>query len=170
MNLFILSDNPAEIALWMMDKHIVKIILEAVQMLSSAYQIIMDDENSIEGIYKITHKNHPVSIWVRESRENFLWVLELCDAMHIEWRHRYNHPETKFHKSYLLAMRIREQCPSAEQFRTVGMTPFVLAMPDIYKTDCPFESYRNYYQSPEKQRIASWKNRTHPKWFKHIGV
>ena len=40
MNLFILSLNPEEIAKYMMDKHIAKIILEAVQMLCSAKRLI----------------------------------------------------------------------------------------------------------------------------------
>lgn len=164
MNLFILSKDPKQIALWMTDKHIIKIILEAVQMLSCAYQLICPDENH-DGLYKISHKNHPVSIWVRESRENFLWTLELLDAMHTEWRHRFNHPETKFHKSYILAMHLKSRCPESSLFQKSGLTPFALAMPDEYKMVCPFESYRNYYQSPEKQRIASWKNRELPEWY-----
>jgi hypothetical protein len=164
MNLFILSKNPVEIAMWMTDKHIVKIILEAVQMLCCAYQIVLPCKDAT-GLYKITHKNHPVSKWVRKSRENFLWTLDLCDAMHDEWRHRYNHPITKFHKSYLIAMQLRVNCPDANLFPSSGLTPFALAMPDIYKLECPFESYKVHYQSPKKQRIASWKNREKPKWF-----
>jgi len=40
-------------------------------------------------------------------------------------------------------------------------------MPDKYKSDNPVLSYRRYYMSPEKQRIASWnKNREKPKWYK----
>lgn len=165
MNLFILSKDPKEVALWMTDKHIVKIILEAVQLLSIAYRIVKPNEDHTD-LYKLTHKNHPVSIWVRESRENFLWTLELCDAMHNEWRHRYNHPDTKFHKSYLIAMKLKMVCPDAHDFPSIGMTAFALAMPEEYKMECPITSYRNYYQSPEKQCIASWKNRELPEWFK----
>jgi hypothetical protein len=122
MNLFILSKNHKEIAEYMTDKHIVKIILEAVQMLCGAYHIIMPDADH-SNLYKITHKNHPVSIWVRESLDNFLWTLELCDAMHNEWRYRFNHPEIRFHKSYLLAIQLREHAPPAENFNSIGLTP-----------------------------------------------
>ena len=43
-----------------------------------------------------------------------------------------------------------------------------MAMPDVYKTICPFETYRKYYNSPEKQKIASWKKRNPPIWFDKI--
>ena len=40
MNLFILSLDPAKIAEYMMDKHIAKIILEAVQMLCTTQRLL----------------------------------------------------------------------------------------------------------------------------------
>jgi len=47
-----------------------------------------------------------------------------------------------------------------------GLTAFALAMPDEYKSDDAVESYRRYYMSPEKQRIASWnKKRERPEWY-----
>ena len=39
------------------------------------------------------------------------------------------------------------------------LTPFALAMPDEYKSENQVESYRNYYMSPEKQKIATWKKK-----------
>ena len=92
MNLFILSLIPKEIAEFMMDKHINKILLEAVQMLCSAKRIVDPDDPINENIYKLAHKNHPVTIWCRASKENFLWTLELIDEVHKEWKYRYNHP------------------------------------------------------------------------------
>jgi len=61
MNLFILSLDPAKIAEYMMDKHIAKIILEAVQMLCTT-QRLLTAAAGIECdpcVYKIVHKNHP---------------------------------------------------------------------------------------------------------------
>ena len=162
MNLFILSLLQWEIAQSMMDKHVSKILLEAVQMLCTAKRVI--DPEDVEGLYKLAHKNHPVTIWCRKSRANFIWTLDLVDELHKEWRFRYGHPETKFHKSYLVAMILRENMPS--KFEEEELTPFALAMPEEYKTDDPVESYRNYYMSKEKQRIASWnKKRNKPDWY-----
>ena len=167
MNLFILSLIQKEIAESMMDKHVNKILLEAVQMLCSARRILEPDDDVInERIYKLAHKNHPVTIWCRKSKANFVWALDLAEELHNEWRFRYGHPKTKIHKSYHVAMFLRENLPRDDAFEEVGLTPFALAMPDKYKSDDPVLSYRNYYMSEEKQKIASWcKKRGKPAWY-----
>jgi hypothetical protein len=167
MNLFILSLLQCEIAMFMMDKHVSKILLEAVQMLCSAKRILDPDCEINDKIYKLAHKNHPVTIWCRKSKANFIWTLDLVEELHKEWRFRYGHPETKFHKSYLVSLILRENIPKDDAFEEQGLTPFALAMPVEYKMDDPVESYRNYYMSEEKQKIASWKKRREkPDWYR----
>ena len=166
MNLFILSLIQREIAMFMMDKHVSKILLEAVQMLCSAKRILEPQDEVNERIYKLAHKNHPVTIWCRKSRANFVWVLDLIEELHNEWRYRYGHSETKNHKSYLVSLLLRENIPSHDKFEEKELTPFALAMPEQYKMSDPVESYRNYYMSEEKQKIASWKKkREKPVWY-----
>ena len=166
MNLFILSLIQKEIAEYMMDKHISKILLEAVQMLCSAKRILDPDDESNERIYKLAHKNHPVTIWCRKSKANFIWTLDLVEELHKEWKYRYGHPETKMHKSYIVSLYLRENIPNDSKFEENDLTPFALAIPDRYKTDDPVLSYRNYYMSEEKQKIASWKKlREKPDWY-----
>ena len=166
MNLFILSIIQKQIAEYMMDKHVSKILLEAVQMLCSAKRILEPDDENNNHLYKLAHKNHPVTIWCRTSKDNFIWTLDLVDELHKEWKFRYGHPETKIHKSYTVAMYLRKNIPSDDKFPEKRLTPFALAMPDKYKSDDPIVSYRNYYMSEEKQKIASWnKKRSKPEWY-----
>ena len=167
MNLFILSLIQREIAEYMMDKHVSKILLEAVQMLCSAKRILdPEDEETNACLYKMAHKNHPVTIWVRTSLANYMWTLDLVEELHNEWRYRYGHPDTKFHKSSLVAQILRNKAPSHTKFEFDSLTPFALAMPDKYKTDDPIQSYRDYYMSEDKQRFASWhKCRGKPSWY-----
>lgn len=166
MNLFILSLIQSEIVQYMMDKHVSKILLEAVQMLCSAKRILDPDDDINGRLYKLAHKNHPVTIWCRKSKANFIWTLDLVEELHKEWRFRYGHPETKVHKSYLIATILRENIPNDDKFEERELTPFALAMPEQYKTNDPVISYRNYYLSVEKQKIASWnKRREKPEWY-----
>jgi hypothetical protein len=166
MNLFILSLIQREIAQYMMDKHVSKILLEAVQMLCSCKRVLDPEDEINDQLYKLAHKNHPVTIWCRKSKANFLWTLDLIEELHIEWRFRYNHPETKFHKSYLVAQILRDNIPSDDKFEEQRLTPFALAMPVEFKSDDPIESYKNYYMSGPKQKIASWKKkREKPEWY-----
>ena len=191
MNLFVLSLDPAKTAEYMMDKHIAKIILEAVQMLCTTQRLLV----AVVGgevdpcIYKIAHKNHPVTIWCRASQANFIWTLDLIDAMHAEWKYRYAHTAQKQHKSYIVAQYLRQNIPPSAAFERVKvpgiMTPFALAMPDEFKirastdVDAPVTgtshgnaaydavaSYRSYYLSEPKRRIAKWgKLRGMPLWY-----
>ena len=166
MNLFILSLIQKEIAKYMMDKHVSKILLEAVQMLCSAKRILNPDDSANDQLYKLAHKNHPVTIWCRTSKANFVWTLDLIEELHNEWRYRYDHPASKLHKSYIMAQYLKEHMPSDDSFSQKGLTTFALAMPDEYKSEDPVQSYRNYYMSEEKQRIATWKKgRGKPDWY-----
>ena len=170
MNLFILSLIPTEAAEAYMDKHVSKILLEAVQMLCTAMRVLVPDTPIKDALYKQAHLNHPVSIWVRESRDNFIWTLDLVEALHEEWRFRYDHPETKQHRSHAVAQLLRSHVPRDELFPCprAGLTPFALAMPNEYKARSgnAVESYRAYYMSPEKRRIAAWKkHRPAPEWY-----
>jgi len=168
MNLFIISRSVQECVEAMFDKHISKIILEAVQMLCTAKLLVSsvceEPEDNIK-LYKTTHKNHPVSIWVRTSLENYMWTLDLIDAMHTEWKYRYDHPASKEHNSYIVAKYLRKYAPKADEFPSTGLTSFAQAMPDEYKCEDAVEAYRQYYQSPEKQKIATWKKRGVPAWY-----
>jgi hypothetical protein len=154
----------------MFDKHVSKMLLEAVQMLCTNIQII-DPDNEIQKeikLYKIAHKNHPCTIWMRQSLENYIWTLDMIDAMHNEWKYRYDHPPEKKHKSFIVAEYLRKYAPSESKFPLKGLTPFALAMPIECKCDDPVLSYRKYYQSEAKQKIASWKKRGIPEWYEII--
>ena len=161
MNLFILSLLPSECAEYMIDKHVHKIHLEAVQMLCTALRVLNPEKEFDPCLYRVAHKNHPVSIWCRESLENFMWTLDLIVALHREWRFRHDHK--KLHKSYLISLYIRDNIPT--NFPSSGLTPFALAMPDKYKVEGdPIQSYRNYYCG-DKRDMATWKRRERPEWF-----
>jgi hypothetical protein len=170
MNLFILSMCVKECAEYMFDKHIYKIILEAVQMLCTAKQLLEPEyENNIK-LYKMCHKNHPVTIWIRTSLDNYMWTISLVESMHEEWKYRYNHPTEKMHSSFLVAMYLKEHAPPVSAFPQSGLTKFALAMPDKYKVEDPIQSYRNYYRGEEKRRLASWKKRGFPPWWFNYNI
>ena len=63
MNLFYLHRDPVEAARLQCDRHVVKMILETAQMLSTAH-LELDGK---QVAYKATHKNHPSTVWVRSS-------------------------------------------------------------------------------------------------------
>lgn len=90
MNIFIFSFNPSDNAKLYCDVHVIKIILEITQLLYTTIHIL-DSELLISapnGGYRKTHVNHPVSIWVRQSKSNWLWTLYMGFALCDEYKAR----------------------------------------------------------------------------------
>jgi hypothetical protein len=72
MNIFILDEIPEKCARYHCDAHVIKMILESAQMLSTTVRL-----SGIDRGYKITHQNHPCTLWTGESLSNWQWLREL---------------------------------------------------------------------------------------------
>jgi hypothetical protein len=72
MNIFATSKNPREAAKFLDNKRVVKMVLETAQLLSGALRLNGVEEDRL---YKLTHENHPCSIWTRKTRGNYNWLL-----------------------------------------------------------------------------------------------
>ena len=156
MNIFVLDNNIKECAKYHINCHSTKMCVEYSQLLCSAHWVT----NSQYLIpYKLSHKNHPCALWVRECIENYNWLCELGLSLCEEYTYRYG----KRHKS----QDVIEWCLSHKPNIPTngGITKFALAMPDKYKVNDAVESYRLYYIN-EKHNLAMWKNRETPHWFK----
>ena len=57
MNLFYVEREPVAAAQALCDKHVVKMILETAQMLSTAHRL--SETPQAPFVYKVTHRNHP---------------------------------------------------------------------------------------------------------------
>jgi hypothetical protein len=158
----------------MVDRHVVKMILESAQLLSTAHRVLdgkewvdsssgrrikrfaLNDEREYV-MYKSTHINHPSAIWVRQSVENYLWLVEHFEALLNEYTYRYN----KKHKCYDMLYML--QSPPL-QLKVWDATPMICAMPDEYQTSTdPVENYRNYYRVG-KSSMHKWSGRGSPDW------
>lgn len=142
----------------MNDKHVVKMILESAQMLSTAHRIL--DEVCDTRFYKVAHKNHPCTIWARQTSGNYLWLFEHFKSLSEEYTYRYDKQHLTWNKLGKLLEKIPNNIPMGER------TAFAIAMknyPDCITEDA-VESYRNYYKVA-KRGLATWKNRPVPEWW-----
>lgn len=176
MNIFYLHNDPAECAKLHTDKHVVKMIIEYAQLLSTAHHlldgtehtgltktgrkrkgyVIGDERDSV--IYKATHWNHPSAIWVRQSKENYFWLYNLWIELMKEYTYRYGkvHSSSRLKDALLIPPKNIPEAPFTEP------TP---AMPDQYKVKGnSIQAYINYYVGA-KQHLASWKKRSIPSWY-----
>ena len=163
MNLFLLSWNPRQCARWHCDKHVVKMILESVQMLYTAWHINNQGvpETAPGGGYKkISNHNHPMAVWVRESLWNYNFCVKVCAGLCLEYTFRYG----RIHASTRHLLWLSENIPNIEKLEKT-LTP--QCMPDIYKVEGdPVAGYRNYYLG-DKSRFAKWSKTEPPPWWKN---
>lgn len=155
MNIFVLDTDPKMAAQYHCDKHVVKMILETAQILSTVRHVRGCGNDKI---YRPTHKHHPCTIWAGRSSSNYFWTLSLMHYLGKEYTHRYG----KVHKSMELYGELAPSpFPTGYKY---DPTPFARAMPDQYKLcDSAVESYRLYYTT-DKAHMLKYTNRDVPYW------
>jgi len=181
MNIFYLDEDPQVAAQMHADKHVVKMILESAQLLSTAHRFLdgeqyvqlsknnrrlkrwrlQDDREDL--LYKATHINHPSAVWVREKASNYAWLYSLFGFLCDEYTYRYNKVHLTDTKLRVMLSSHPSNIPSGD------FTEPALAMPDYCKLDDAVSSYRKYYIE-EKSSMFSWKKRDIPYWIEKINA
>lgn len=161
MNIFFLHIDPKVSVKYYFNKHCVKIILEICQMLYTAHWCgrildvwIIRHREEMNGLepYRKTHFNHPTAKWVRQSKANYLYTVQMGLELCYEYTRRYG----KIHKCQVRLEWLQNNIPPmnigdkidaylATSSVPKGCTPVPLAMPDEYKCPDLIESYRKYY-------------------------
>lgn len=120
MNIFFLDRNIRKCAAYHCDKHVVKMILESTQLLSTALHLNgLTDLNGLKDLkalkdvnkltngliknsnkeshdliitkaYKPCHTKHPSTLWTASSPKHWLYLWYLCAALNEEYKFRYH--------------------------------------------------------------------------------
>lgn len=178
MNIFYVDTDANIAAQSMVDKHVVKMILESAQLLSTAHRILDGEVKVVANakgrktkryvladsredvIYKSTHANHPSAVWARENSANYDWLYDHMMALGREYTHRYG----RMHLSIQKLETILSVRPNKIPFSNV-MTKMPSCMDDDYilASQDPVANYRNYYNKG-KAALHRWTNRLPPSW------
>lgn len=185
MNIFALDKDVKLAARYHCNKHVIKMILEQCQLLSTAHRLLdgkMEIQKSKTNrnvkrwvlpnsehdgfVYSATHINHPSAVWARDNIANYVWLAYLTKELCIEYTYRYG----KVHKCAQIGLVdfFLNNAPSNISDDTTRFTYPTPAMPEYCKVPGDsIASYRRYYVN-EKQRMHEWngkvKNRDIPYW------
>jgi len=182
MNIFILDDNPVKAAQLQCDKHVVKMVLESAQMLSTAHRMLdgtvekrpsksgkrmvnyykHPDPVMDEQLYKAVHFNHPCTVWTMQTTANYRWHYTHFIALCNEYKYRYG----KEHLTDTKMRRVLAKYP--DNLPRKKLTPFALAMqhqPQCINRDDPVQSYKDYYITKQSNFKMVWSKREIPEWF-----
>lgn len=175
VNIFYIHTDPIIAAQQMVDRHVVKMILETAQLLSTAHRVldgrmvvvpnengrkmkrwVLSDDRETK-LYVATHINHPSAIWCRETSANYQWLYWHFIALLDEYTHRYG----KIHKCDSMKSVLSDLPKSIKHS---GFTPPTPAMDEQYVVPGDsLASYMKYYKYG-KQHLHVWTNRTPPEW------
>ena len=173
MNIFYLHEDPVRSAQLHCDKHVVKMIIEYAQMLSTAHRMLDGtqyiDQSSGRRIkrwrlanpymesflYKASHINHPSAVWVRENAIQYQYMYDMFVALCDEYTYRYG----KVHMTDDKLRELLNVLPQNIKLGTWRQPP--PAMPDYCKHKDSIISYHKYYAN-EKKGFAKWTNRERP--------
>lgn len=177
MNVFYLDNNPQRCAEYHCDKHVVKMIIEYAQLMSTAHRMLdgeeytaltannrkikrwrMSDEKYENGLMKASHMNHPSNIWARASDANYNWLYNM-------WVHLLNEYTIRYGKIHACARLTDQLKVVPSKINTGFFTEPTPAMPDDCKIpNDSLASYHKYYKE-RKAHFAKWTKREVPEWF-----
>lgn len=183
MNIFVLDRDPKVAATFHCNKHVVKMILEAGQMLCTTHwlHLLSDQGKSLKDFkrirdaqawlfeniekdkqppWKMSHTRHPCTIWTGETISNYYWHVNLAESLLKEYTRRYK----KNHKSEPVIEWLRENPPIG--IKDDLLTEFPQCVPDECKVpgDAP-SAYKKYYIG-HKNHFAKWEPRAvTPTWY-----
>lgn len=196
MNVFYLHRNPKGAAAFLCDKHLIKMITESCQLLSTTYHILDDIHKS--DVYKPVHINHPSAKWTRYSSLTFAWLLEHTDYMIQEYDFRFD-KKNKFQTARQVIQVCKNSPPKFS--RNEFVPPFFAfgkpSNPPLHlkynslkpqfgfydekekvwrceSKDQSVEAYRTYYKLKvfENDVLPSWNKNPYgvPPWYVHTDL
>ena len=180
MNVFYLDPDSVKCARMHVDKHVVKMIVEYAQLLSTAHRVLDGTEtiektkngrkikryrftnNYKESTYYLAcHINHPSAVWVRESSLNYRWLHELFVALCDEYTYRYGKRHSTDEK---LRVALALKPTNIPYGKFTQPTPAMSHYPDCIVEGDSLKSYHNYYIEAKKS-FAKWTKRSVPSWY-----
>ena len=161
VNFFFLDKNPKLNAQYYCDKHVNKIMIEICQLLSN----VLHNNTNLKPPYKKT-TNIPITLapykWANYSKGNYIYLLNLAEALLNEYKFRYDKNE---HKTEKVIEWLKDNIPNhfkhkkrTKLFYTKNIDLFHKYIKD--DVDCFRYIYVNY-----KCKNDKWTKREKPKWF-----
>ncbi len=177
MNIFVTNQDPVQSARDLCDKHCrSKMQIEGAIMLAHAFpQEVLNHPTTPKTKSGKSRKSgkgyaqHQCSIWARESKANFMWLVNHTLEQFTERMYRWPNSAEHFTKDFIVwcSRNLHNTTITKEQ-----LTPFVVAInsgsicrhvvPNFSKLSV-IDQYRAYIQYDKE--FATWTRRSSPDWY-----
>jgi hypothetical protein len=162
MNIFVTDPCPIKAAKNLANKHSSRMPLETAGMLAFAFG---EDQCVVANKRSNRHYKHPASIWARQSRENFEWLLEHGMEQSKEYRRRYK----REHKSEADITWMARNYKKMVDFQELQITPYARCFSsfkeELQDVEDAIMAYRQFYIL-DKKDFAKWPSLEEiPNWW-----
>ncbi len=194
MNIFVLHPNPSKAARWHADKHVVKMILESVQMLYSAHWVsaypfllgakgpfaVSTLQKNLEDPPSFKELNTPFQL--KNPKQRGYRPVHLHHPCTVWVRSSLQNYIWLCRLALCLILEHAHRWPDSPphscmnhaiwlienppNLPDIPLTPFAVAMPDEYKKGDPIKSYRAFYSGSKTDRGITnrYTKRHKPHW------
>ena len=175
MNIFVTNKDPIIAAQELCDQHCrSKMQIESAILLQHCFsnEILKQAPLTKKGEPRKSGKgyyNHPCSVWVRESKANFEWLVEHALEMFNERDYRWIDSQPHFTKDFILWCR--DNINKTQACKQLKLTSFAIAINPKskcrqiknFETMSVLDKYRSYIKFDKE--FATWTKRLKPKWY-----
>ncbi len=167
VNIFFLDLNPTKAASWLVDKHVLKMLLEYTQLLANAFYMegaTKPPPNTKMGTpYQKAHWDHPCAEWVRQDHKHWHWVKMGAFELHRQYQLRFPKALLSEHACYD-ALAYMDKSNLTTWMPNKNWVDPPQCMPDQFKVrGDTVAAYRAYYKEGKKD-LHQWNNTEPPEW------
>lgn len=175
MNIFVTNNDPIIASQELCDQHCrSKMQIESAILLQHCFdnQTLLQAPHTKKGTPRKAGKgyfNHPCAVWVRESKQNFLWLVDHALEMFNERNYRWPNSTEHFTKSFIVWCKANvDKTPYCKHN---DLTPFAIAINE--QSNCRKISGFDSFSTTKKYQLyikldkpfATWTNRSKPEWY-----
>ena len=166
MNLFVLDLDPAKAAQNLCNLHVIKMPTESANILLAPFSklgCVLPSTKHSGKPFRISHPNHPATLFAQKSYGNYVWVLNNMREMCAEYSFRYG--KRHYSENYLdYAVENMDKL----SFDSINLTHFPRCFGDfkekIDKNLSIVDAYREFYRL-DKRDFATWPEGKVPAWW-----
>ena len=156
MNIFLLDHNPLARAAASYDCHLHWLAKEAAQLLSNARLAA-----GMPAPYRLAQPHHPLSVWVRSSREAYLFTLTHGLALLDEYEYRRGYRSARMDEVFAALTDV----PPLPDMAVTVYPVCRVGHPVVYvPLDEAVVLYREYYRTKRGMPRATYTRRVAPDW------
>jgi hypothetical protein len=165
VNAFWLDRDVEQAARWLVDRHVTSSVFECSMVLTTAVRL---NDYSEDGDLYFTHPDNPLTRWAAESHANWRRLRAYTEALHAEWRYRWDHGHDDH--GFWATVRTLDDATVRDLDWPGDGRANPPQLTGEWSADDHVDACRYYYANDKSHLVAWAKDRSKPPWIPEYTV